>query len=124
MLNTRSGVVDRSIKPTTKPKPGATCTWHASSTQLLPISFKPLLKYLRRCALVNLGKILKGKRVGHAQNIGINGLQGQHLACLQVMNEAGIRHTSRYASIGETNDIRYLHGRALVDSQFDAGLQE
>jgi hypothetical protein len=40
------------------------------------------------------------------------------------MNEAGIRHTSGYATIGETNHIGYLHGRALVDSQFDAGLQE
>ena len=78
--------MDRSIKPTTKPKPGAICTWHASSTQFLPISFKPLLKHLRRGPLVNFGEILQRKRVGHTQNIGINGLQGQHLAGLQFMN--------------------------------------
>jgi hypothetical protein len=40
------------------------------------------------------------------------------------MNEAGIRHTSGYATIGEANNVGYLHGRALVDGQFDAGLQE
>jgi len=67
---------------------------------VLPIPFEPLLKYLRRCSLVNFGKILEGKRTGHTQNIGINGLQDQHLACLQVMNEAGIRHTSGHATIG------------------------
>jgi hypothetical protein len=41
---------------------------------MLPISFKPLLKYLRRCSLVNFGKLLEGKRVGHTYNVGINGL--------------------------------------------------
>src|ERR1039458_1037798 len=85
-------LVDVRINPTTKPK-------HTSSTQLLPISFKPLLKHLRRCPLANFGKILEGNRVDHTQNIGINGLQGQHLACFQVMNEAGTRHTSGYATI-------------------------
>jgi hypothetical protein len=41
---------------------------------MLPISFKPLLKYLRRCSLVNFGKFLERKRDGYAHNIGINGL--------------------------------------------------
>jgi hypothetical protein len=79
---------------------GATSTLHVSSTCCFPIPFKSLLKYLHRCSLADSGKILEGNRVGHTQNIGINGLQGQHLACLQVMNEAGVRHTSGYATIG------------------------
>jgi hypothetical protein len=41
---------------------------------VLPISFKSLLKDLRRCSLVNFGKLLEGKRVDHTHNIGINGL--------------------------------------------------
>ena len=41
---------------------------------MLPISFKPLLKYLRRCSLVNFGKLLERKRGGYTHNIGINGL--------------------------------------------------
>jgi hypothetical protein len=41
---------------------------------MLPISFKPLLKYLRRYCLVNYGKPLERKRGGYTHNIGINGL--------------------------------------------------
>jgi hypothetical protein len=41
---------------------------------MLPISFKPLLKYLRRYSLVNCGKLLERKRGGYTHNIGINGL--------------------------------------------------
>jgi hypothetical protein len=41
---------------------------------MLPIPFEPLLKYLRRGSLVNFGKLLEGKRVGHPHNIRINGL--------------------------------------------------
>ena len=41
---------------------------------MLPISFKPLLKYLRRCSLVNFGKLLERKRGGYTHNIGIHGL--------------------------------------------------
>jgi hypothetical protein len=41
---------------------------------MLPISFKPLLKYLRRCSPVNFGKLLERKRGGYTHNIGINGL--------------------------------------------------
>jgi hypothetical protein len=41
---------------------------------MLPISFKPLLKYLRRCSLVNFGKLLERKRGGYTHNIGINSL--------------------------------------------------
>ncbi len=41
---------------------------------MLPISFKPLLKYLRRYSLVNYGKLLERKRGGYTHNIGINGL--------------------------------------------------
>ena len=74
--------------------------------------------------LVNFGKILERQRGGYANDIGINGLQGQYLACLQIMNEAGSRHASGDAAIGEANHIRNLNGRALVDSQFDARLQE
>ena len=40
---------------------------------MFPISFKPLLKYLRRCSLVNFGKLLERKRGGYTHNIGING---------------------------------------------------
>jgi Reverse transcriptase (RNA-dependent DNA polymerase) len=41
---------------------------------MLPISFKPLLKYLRRCSLVNFGKLLERKRGDYTHNIGIDGL--------------------------------------------------
>jgi hypothetical protein len=41
---------------------------------MLPISFKSLLKYLRRYSLVNYGKLLERKRGGYTHNIGINGL--------------------------------------------------
>ena len=41
---------------------------------MLPISFKPLLKYLRQYSLVNYGKLLERKRGGYTHNIGINGL--------------------------------------------------
>jgi hypothetical protein len=41
---------------------------------MLPIPFKPLLKYLRRSSLVNFGKLLEGKRISHTHNIRINGL--------------------------------------------------
>ena len=41
---------------------------------MLPIPFKPLLKYLRRGSLVNFGKLLEGKRGGHTHDIRINGL--------------------------------------------------
>ena len=39
---------------------------------MLPISFKPLLKYLRRYSLANYGKLLERKRGGYTHNIGIN----------------------------------------------------
>src|SRR5712691_11495409 len=41
---------------------------------MLPISFKPLLKYLSRYSLVNDGKLLERKRGGYTHKIGINGL--------------------------------------------------
>ena len=91
---------------------------------MLPISFKPLLKYLRRWSLVSFGKLLERKRVGHTHNIGIDGLQDQHLARLKVMNQAAGRHTSGDATICETDDVGNLHGRTLIDGQFDARLQE
>jgi hypothetical protein len=62
------------IKPAAKPKPGRDLNVACFIDLMLPISFKPLLKYLRRCSLVNFGKLLEGKRVGHTQNIEINGL--------------------------------------------------
>jgi hypothetical protein len=41
---------------------------------MLPIFFKPLLEYLRRCSPVSFGKLLERKRGGYTHNIGINGL--------------------------------------------------
>src|SRR5229473_8337028 len=77
-------LVGRSIKPA-KPKPARPNVARFIDL-MFPIPFKSLLKYLRRCSLVNFSKLLERKRVGHTQNIGINGLQGQHLARLQLMN--------------------------------------
>ena len=57
-----------------KPKLGGTRTWQGFIDLMLPISFKPLLKYLCRYSLVNYGKLLERKRGGYTHNIGINGL--------------------------------------------------
>jgi hypothetical protein len=65
-------LVGRSIKPA-KPKPARPNVARLIDL-MFPISFKSLLKYLRRCSLVNFSKLLERKRVGHTQNIGINGL--------------------------------------------------
>ena len=65
-------LVGRSIKPA-KPKPARPNVARFIDL-MFPIPFKSLLKYLRRCSLVNFSKLLERKRVGHTQDIGINGL--------------------------------------------------
>ena len=69
------------------------------------------------------GELIEWERRRYRQNIGVDDFQQQCLAGFHFADHVGIGKIGRDAGICQTPDIGKSIGNALINRQFDAGLQ-